>query len=513
MVSSSTDLRLRPAGELPKTPDAIRPFGVPDDALAWCTLGQRAFFAGPAEQGPQLWVVEPDQDAVHLWSPATSLGSSEIRGISVIEGSRPSLAVLTERALLLLRFWQNHCELVDQLAIGGDHLVAVRAGRVLAFASGNRVLIVTATTSTLSPPAEVDSAKAPVAVDDEVWVTRHGAYFAVGIVNPTTPARAQQAPSSTRRWALIDDHGRTLSRGHREIGPMKCGRARYLPDSKRPHTRWGFLDRLGDPAIDPVYHHVGDFSMGRAPVAQRDGRWGFIDTTGTLIVDRRYPAVGHYAEGLCAFQDDEARWGALDLFGEVVIPPRWSELRPFHEGLAPVREGHRWGLIDRNGNVVVEPKYTALGDVSQARVAACWGAPWGYLHALGHTVIRPSFRAATSFAEGRAAVQRSPHEYVYIDLDGHERSPHPYESAWPFHSGTACVRLRSRFGLINLNYELVLEPRFTSPLHFHEGLALQPRRNRGVGYVNLSGHFAVEGPFSVGTPFSEGCASVMMNPS
>ncbi len=69
---------------------------------------------------------------------------------------------------------------------------------------------------------------------------------------------------------------------------------------------WGYINRFGDFAIKPQYHHAEDFSEGLAAVSQGgwwhsqtdewvDVKFGYVDTTGKTII----PVIFDYAGSFC----------------------------------------------------------------------------------------------------------------------------------------------------------------------------------------------------------------------
>lgn len=65
-------------------------------------------------------------------------------------------------------------------------------------------------------------------------------------------------------------------------------------NSLRRHA-WGFLDRNGRVAIEPIFEAVGDFRHGLAAVRWQ-GKWGFIDRKGRMAVPPRYDAAQDFVE-------------------------------------------------------------------------------------------------------------------------------------------------------------------------------------------------------------------------
>lgn len=129
---------------------------------------------------------------------------------------------------------------------------------------------------------------------------------------------------------------------------------------------WGFIDRAGRLAIEPVFPEApSGFSEGRARVRveiERPWRCGFIDTSGGFAIDTLYDAAGDFAEGLAAVGRGEweglrfaGTWGYVDTSGAQAIGFRFAEAGPFRGGRALVRlASGAWAQIARDGRVVRE---------------------------------------------------------------------------------------------------------------------------------------------------------------
>jgi len=66
-------------------------------------------------------------------------------------------------------------------------------------------------------------------------------------------------------------------------------------DSSLRRHAWGFLDRNGRVAIEPIFEAVRDFRHGLAAVKWQ-GKWGFIDQNGRMAVPPRFDAVQDFVE-------------------------------------------------------------------------------------------------------------------------------------------------------------------------------------------------------------------------
>src|SRR5262249_45828952 len=133
----------------------------------------------------------------------------------------------------------------------------------------------------------------------------------------------------------------------------------------------------------------------------------------------------------------------FDQTAHVVIPPRFDDAGPFSEGLAAVRVGGKFGYIDKTGRVVIEPQFDYAGTFSEGVASAGIGPKNGYIDKTGTFVITPQLMVVdlAAFSEGLAAVR-----------------------VGEFLSG--------KWGFIDREGKLVIDPDFDTVGSFHEGLAV-----------------------------------------
>lgn len=67
-----------------------------------------------------------------------------------------------------------------------------------------------------------------------------------------------------------------------------------------------------------------------------------------------------------------------------------------------------------------------------------------------------------------------------------------------------------RWGYIDKNGEMVIEPKFHDAWNFHEGLALV-KIEWARGYIDREGNYVVEPKYQYGGPFIDGKAKVMLD--
>lgn len=159
------------------------------------------------------------------------------------------------------------------------------------------------------------------------------------------------------------------------------------------------------------------------------------------------------------------------------------------DGLYPVNYSGRCGYIDKSGKMIIKPRIKeAFGRVKSWR-----------------------------FSEG-LAVFKEKGKYGFLNLQGEVVVNPEFEDAENFSEGFAAVKYRGKWGYIKNNKAMVIFPfaimsEFDAARSFSEGLAAI-ELNGKWGYINKEGKIVIAPQFSGGVgEFSEGLAAVDFNPS
>lgn len=201
---------------------------------------------------------------------------------------------------------------------------------------------------------------------------------------------------------------------------------------KRSYRFFGYINKAGEIAIQPIFMQAGRFTEGMARISMEGGypsRYGYIDKSGKIVIKPQFSHAGEFSEGLAMVQVDvgpeDAKVGYIDKAGNLAIPPRFddnstsdlSEVfiytssisdRDFSEGLAAVKLNGRWGYIDHTGQTVITPQFVYAGKFKEGlapvAIKKARKRAYGYIDAKGNMVIPPQFEMALEFRNGLAQV-------------------------------------------------------------------------------------------------------------
>jgi len=197
--------------------------------------------------------------------------------------------------------------------------------------------------------------------------------------------------------------------------------------------------------------------------------------------------------------------------GKLACAGTFDSPTPFRENMAIVRGKELNGFIDRRGKLVVPYKFGDCHDFFQGLAAASLDRKkWGYINKSGQFVIKPVYDYAWDFSEGAAAVGLDGKQYL-IDRQGTRFSAQNWQHVLAPSEGLSSFQEGSLWGVIDVNGNIVVPAKYSSPLHFQDGLADFTNSFGKHGYIDKSGKEVISPYFDEADPFYEGLAAVKEN--
>jgi hypothetical protein len=129
-------------------------------------------------------------------------------------------------------------------------------------------------------------------------------------------------------------------------------------------VRAGYIDRTGKMVIKPRFvENARSFSEGVAAFqaginyTYGHSKWGYLDKRGNWAIQPQFDTAADFSENLAAVSlrgqgRDRDQWGYIDKVGKFVIPVQFDRALPFAKGLAKVKTSNGWRYIDKQGNFV-----------------------------------------------------------------------------------------------------------------------------------------------------------------
>ena len=98
-------------------------------------------------------------------------------------------------------------------------------------------------------------------------------------------------------------------------------------------------------------------------------------------------------------------------------------------------------------------------------------------------------------------------KWGFVDKNGNVVIQPKYDFASGFHEGLAVVRMNNKYGFIDKNGSLIIECKFQDATDFHEGVARIEINNK-VGYINNLGRIIISPIYDNGSHFNGGVAMI-----
>ncbi len=343
------------------------------------------------------------------------------------------------------------------------------------------------------------------------------------------------------------------------ISSEKQGENSVLLPVEFPNGKWGFINDKGEIVINSRFDKAWGFAGGLA-IVEHKGKRGAINQRGEYVIEPRFFELAGPSEGLFVFARRKNKYGYMDTKGNIVIKPVFNSAYSFYEGRALVRL-NEW----ERAYTFINPE-GFLGNYNIPLFVEYRKFPWkkiierkelpsidkqmkyGFIDKYGNLVVKGEFKppiylpyhSFIRFSEGFAAlvikrgfmrreVLHMKRKAYYVNRDG-EFTFGPFDDAYSFSEGYACVKLGDYYGFINTKGKFVFEPFFESnpaKLRFSNGLlrapfdvwrrfilsGMPPDKDKNPsrykwGYLNKNFQVAIPPAFDEAEPFTDGLAAV-----
>lgn len=353
----------------------------------------------------------------------------------------------------------------------------------------------------------------------ELWITLLP--LAIG-----SGARADEplfpAPFKSGKYGYVDGEGKiVIAAAYAEAHPFSEQLALVNTGTYNKGT-YGFIDTRGQLIVESKWSWAGDFRCGRAWVYDPDTHLGgFIDTKGTIVVPFRYKTANDFEDGIALVGVVEGvakplaasvetavleplglvRWTYIDRYG-VELGMRGFTVGSYGsaEQLAPLPakgRSSKVGYVNMRGTWAISPQFDRAHMFRNGLALVSVGGQQGFIDSSGKWRIGPKDWSCGEFSEKRATFsvigsKSGVMECGLIDPDGRTVLPacEKYAEIGRMSEGLAVAANRTgcevKYGYLDINGAVAIEPRFDSASAFCCGLALV-RSGQEHMYIDRNG--------------------------
>ncbi len=240
-------------------------------------------------------------------------------------------------------------------------------------------------------------------------------------------------------------------------------------------NKWGYVTQTGDKAVPMKYTYAGPFIEGLAPVVDSDGNAYYIDTEGNkkhvvLGVDN-IKQLGLIEKGMFSLFDGE-KWHFYNTDHQKVFGD-FDDVSAIGNGIAAVKLNDKWQLVDRTGKDLTGKTYDAVAMDDKLvvfrndRLFVFDGNSYKMITSTGETVGNDSYEEVRIFNDTTLAAVKINGKWGFIDKNATVVIEPQYENARSFANGFAAVMKNDLWGFINASGEMVIDPQFEDVRDFN----------------------------------------------
>ena len=211
-----------------------------------------------------------------------------------------------------------------------------------------------------------------------------------------------------------------------------------------------------------------------------------------MLVQGGLQGAGDFSEGLVAVKINR-NWGYINNNAQLIIP-RTMRKSKFINGFAKVKSKKKWGIINTSGELVVPCIYKDIDFAEGNLFRAKLKDKYGHINAEGTIIIPFEYNDMKRASEGLIATFKKD-TWVYVNYENKHMFQVNAQVASRFINGTAKIKVKGKFGLINKQGDFVVQPIYDKLNRITDRVLLAEKNKiilRDYYYINDSGKIIFE---------------------
>jgi len=249
--------------------------------------------------------------------------------------------------------------------------------------------------------------------------------------------------------------------------------------------KFGYMDSKGNTVIEPQFTDADGFVGGVAPV-EFYGKWGLIDQSGKYILKPKYDKIFYFEDGVACVELNK-KYGAIDISGREIIKPEYINYINFEGGMAQICVNGKVGFVDKTGKVAIAPQYDRVLDFYNDIALVTIGSKEKFIDKTGKEVLDPKFGDYGVYFKG--FITNDKDDDIITCYNADKTKKYRISRDVTFYEGLASVKDidSGKFGYINTDGIMVIEPQFAAADNFSEGYAVVKAAFNWKSYIDKSG--------------------------
>lgn len=245
------------------------------------------------------------------------------------------------------------------------------------------------------------------------------------------------------------------------------------------------------------YEDVAEFSGGYCAVKKKDN-WGYVSESGSTAIDFVLMSAGAFSDELASITYENEMF-YIDSEGnrKKNIPDEIgaTEVGAFSDGIAAIKSANSFAYYNDNFKKIAGD-FTFAGTFSEKTAAVEENGKWFLINEKGKKINESPYEKIAldengkAFVNGRAFVMING-KYIMVDENAEQIGNQTFDDAKPFiGSSPAAVKVGNKWGFVDTEGNLVINPEYEEALSFKNGLAAA--KNSGKwGYINTDNEVAI----------------------
>ena len=262
------------------------------------------------------------------------------------------------------------------------------------------------------------------------------------------------------------------------------------------NDKYGLIKRDGSIIIPLIYEMIGSLNNGFFSVKENN-KWGYINQSGERLMPNKFnyeaqPVFSNQIiirDTLKKDNKNEVKFGIIDTYGNVVIKPKYDAIKFYiNDNLILVINKNKFGIINLKGDTIIPLEYSDISyNLREGLLFAKLNDKYGYINLKNEIIIPFEYTKAENFSDGLAVVYKDKKAFyinknnvIVMDVKG--------DLIWQnmFKNGLAVFKTNGKFGYININKEVIINPIYEEATVFQNDRAFVTL-NKKSGIINSKG--------------------------